>query len=1092
MRIFSLLLVLVAMPVQADDLGLKVPPNFKVTLWADHTLANDIYTMALDEKGRVVVSGPGYIRRLEDTDGDGKADKATDIAETKTGAMGLCFSPLFGDRDRRAISSDGQLRLETTKSSGERDYFWTVVSEWPTSEHGGHAVKIGPDRMAYAIAGNSTNFRQIGSTERAKLAAAEAGGIIAFGSNSASEVNLIAHGFRNPYDFDFTPLGDIITFDSDSERDYLLPWYTPTRVYHVMPGVHHGWRLPAGNRSLARRDYYPDTVPMLADLGRGSPTGVCCYRHTQFPAHYRGGVFLLDWTFGKIHYLPLIPEGSSYKQIKPELFLEPTGTNGFAPTAARVAPDGSLFISIGGRGTRGSVYRIEYLVDGKNHVIPRAEPENDIDKVLDAPQPLEAWSMAKWMPLAEGIASGDLESVIVNEREPEQRRIRAIEIHDMKQNRALTTAIVQTILKSRSELLRTLLARILKTYYANTAHDSLWDLCGDESPRVRCEALLSIGHQLVATESKRLINFGVLRDCLGDSDVRVRLASSRVAGLLREREVRYLELMVIGQKEFRSRAAMCVSRSWPEKFSPRESPTLHDVLACLEMANSATERMNAVRSMMLLQEDWNINSPSVELWAAYSLKASLNRKPGYERLLTHEALNHIRGMFPSKDERLNIEASRLLAMLEDDDPASIGKILAQIAPDTHPTWDFHYLIVLSRLSSPRTQAQSQQVADALLSLDAKLERRDLRVESNWPLRLRELVIELLRTHPGLDKLLVAHEKLVAPGHVLIASQLRLEAKRAAAGRFFEAVRDNPEFPLSGELVQLLATLPAEEIRPLLRSRWADRSVRDAIIKPLAAKPEEVDRAKFLEALETGQEGAVSLIALETLPRDPSPKNLVPLFARLRQALSDPKEKGIRNQLIALVNRQTGQAFAIEETNTPLGETYQPLFAWFDKTHPAEAKRLTTASEDEAAIRKMAVNIDWGTGNVARGIKVFDRLGCQACHAGSTRLGPGLAGSGKRLSRDDLLTAILNPSRDVAPIYRVTNIETKDNKRISGLITYDSREALLVQLGTGETKRIAGPDIESRTPSMKSLMPDGLLKGIKPEDLADLFAFLTRQ
>ena len=86
-----LVALLAGLPLHGEDLGLKVPPGFRVTLWADHTLANDIFTMALDEKGRVVVSGPGYIRRLEDTDGDGKADKAINIAETKTGAMGLCF-----------------------------------------------------------------------------------------------------------------------------------------------------------------------------------------------------------------------------------------------------------------------------------------------------------------------------------------------------------------------------------------------------------------------------------------------------------------------------------------------------------------------------------------------------------------------------------------------------------------------------------------------------------------------------------------------------------------------------------------------------------------------------------------------------------------------------------------------------------------------------------------------------------------------------------------------------------------------------------------------------------------------------------------
>jgi hypothetical protein len=241
------------------------------------------------------------------------------------------------------LSGDGQLVINTTwrllADDPDRTARDVLVSDWKFAEHGGHAVKYGPDGYPYAIAGNDTRLERINVDKGSPVRSPEAGGILRFSGSGGLKREVIAHGFRNPYDFDFTPYGDIITFDSDTERDFLLPWYIPTRVYHVLPGAHHGWRLTGYTRSLGRPDYYPDTVEMLADMGRGSPTGVCCYRHTQFPEHYRGGMFLLDWTFGKVYYMPLVPEGSSYKKVKPEVFLEPTGTNGFAPTAIRVAPD---------------------------------------------------------------------------------------------------------------------------------------------------------------------------------------------------------------------------------------------------------------------------------------------------------------------------------------------------------------------------------------------------------------------------------------------------------------------------------------------------------------------------------------------------------------------------------------------------------------------------------------------------------------------------------------------------------------------------------------------------------------------------------
>src|SRR5258707_14447008 len=82
-----------ALPVgaHADDFGLRVAPGFRITLFADHELANDIYAMTLDAQGRVVVTGPGYIKILHDTKNTSKADRATVFATPAQGGMGMCF-----------------------------------------------------------------------------------------------------------------------------------------------------------------------------------------------------------------------------------------------------------------------------------------------------------------------------------------------------------------------------------------------------------------------------------------------------------------------------------------------------------------------------------------------------------------------------------------------------------------------------------------------------------------------------------------------------------------------------------------------------------------------------------------------------------------------------------------------------------------------------------------------------------------------------------------------------------------------------------------------------------------------------------------
>jgi hypothetical protein len=59
----------------------------------------------------------------------------------------------------------------------------------------------------------------------------------------------------------------------------------------------------------------------------------------------------------------------------------------------------------------------------------------------------------------------------------------------------------------------------------------------------------------------------------------------------------------------------------------------------------------------------------------------------------------------------------------------------------------------------------------------------------------------------------------------------------------------------------------------------------------------------------------------------------------------------------------------------------------------------------------------------------------------------------------------------------------------GIIVYDAPDGILLQVSSEETVRIAGDSIEERTPGNRSLMPAGLLDDFKPEEIADLLAYL---
>src|SRR5690606_20545514 len=121
-------------------------------------------------------------------------------------------------------------------------------------------VRRGPEGSWYLLAGNDAGIGERhaqGSMSPVKLP--EAGALLRF-SPDFSHCEVFADGFRNAYDFDFGPQGDLLVYDSDDERDISLPWYRPTRVFQVVVGSHAGWL----SRSWKRPDYFFEMPPVVA------------------------------------------------------------------------------------------------------------------------------------------------------------------------------------------------------------------------------------------------------------------------------------------------------------------------------------------------------------------------------------------------------------------------------------------------------------------------------------------------------------------------------------------------------------------------------------------------------------------------------------------------------------------------------------------------------------------------------------------------------------------------------------------------------------------------------------------------------------
>jgi putative heme-binding domain-containing protein len=413
----------------------------------------------------------------------------------------------------------------------------------------------------------------------------------------------------------------------------------------------------------------------------------------------------------------------------------------------------------------------------------------------------------------------------------------------------------------------------------------------------------------------------------------------------------------------------------------------------------------------------------------------------------------------------------------------LDRVAARWTVASDPVEDIHYLIVLARLPGPRSAALTARTAAALLSLDAKLDARKQPRDTNWPLRIAELQAGLVRRDPALNAALLGHESFGRAEHALFARADGFDRARAAE-RFLQRARAENDYPWNANVVSLLAELPAARTFPVLRQLWGEAGLDDAILPVLAKHPEPADRERFVAGLSSPQPALVKtcLDALEKLSGPLEGPGVLGLLRAAQRGGTTPAEQALRERLTAYLQRVSGQAFA--------GDDRAAWLAWFRKTYPALAARLDGPDGvDLAEWRTRLARLDWETGDASRGQQVFHKASCAGCHSGSQALGPDLAGIGNRFSRDDLFTAILQPSRDISARYRTTVLATDDGKVYQGLIIYDAVDGVILQTGVAATVRVPGTRIVARRTSDISLMPAGLLDRLTDREVVDLYAFL---
>ena len=140
-------------------------------------------------------------------------------------------------------------------------------------------------------------------------------------------------------------------------------------------------------------------------------------------------------------------------------------------------------------------------------------------------------------------------------------------------------------------------------------------------------------------------------------------------------------------------------------------------------------------------------------------------------------------------------------------------------------------------------------------------------------------------------------------------------------------------------------------------------------------------------------------------------------------------------------------------------------------------------------RKQLTPVEISKGDAARGKALFAR-NCAACHrmfGEGGNLGPDLTG-GQRGELRYWLENIIDPSAVVGREHQRTVVETKDGRVVAGVVKQETPAHLVLRSAEGEFT-VPLTSIETRVATGKSIMPDGLLDGLKPGEPADLMAYL---
>jgi len=1115
---------------------LHAPPGFRVQLFAAEPEIQKPLNMAFDGRGRLWVSGtqdypfpnlkePGdSIRVLEDTDGDGRADRITTFVDQVTIPMGLlpyrdgviafCVPNIWFFRD---TDGDGQCDhrellygpFDTSRDThGMNNAFRRGFDGWIYACHGYENTSVVAGKDGHSIrlfSGNTYRFRPDGS-----------------------RIEQFTHGQVNPFGMTFDKRGDLFNSDCHTKPLTLL---MRGGQYQCFGRMHDGLGF----------------VPEIMHHSHGSTAiaGVTQATDERIPLEYQDGFYAGNVMTSRINRDTLKYSGSSMQAIEQADFLI-SNDPWFRPVDLQMGPDGALYIAdfynkiIGHYEVslvhperdrhRGRIWRVDYVGEGvTSPVVPRS-----IENLETAPlETLVAIAGTRNLP----------------------RRMRAIDEISDRLGTIAVPELLNLLPKVQDETTHTSLLWALQRQSA-LAETLLLQAAHMDSALVRLHAQKILAETAQWTPELRTAAL----NGLADSDAFVQRAAADALGrhphreqvhplLSKLRQCSSSDPILEHQLKISLRHQLQLEGILPELrasgLSIEDLSLLASICVGLDTRESAQFLLAALAHPAFVSQQLEQTMECIAKWVnadelqqlIQTTQSRFGKNLETQVVLFRAVHTGLRRQGDRSSELMRNWGENLVTEIFALRGRTSGWSVASVPLHSPSPWDFEYrasadgirnnLLISSRpggetaVSTLRSPDFELPTTLSFVVCGYQESPRDEKNQSSFVrLCLVENGQEICRAvPPGSDVAeSITWDLSLHLGHKAYLEVVdgldRSSAAWIAFGRISPPIVPFYQMGFMGEqqLLQSACQLITEmnlkdhssNLATLVRDRHSSPETRQAAVDSFAklnATPASSSLAALwnVPSLTSEQLDQVQIKLFD----DSSDQDRIQLVREIGRTISTRYQVDVAQ---ALVSVEGGAPLLLDLCESgafsPRVLTSSAIHSLLSTTKDdgiqQRAKKVVDAlpqasEERDQKIASLIKEFSVQSGNVAAGRRVFENR-CASCHQiqGIGKIiGPQLDGIGNR-GAERLFEDVIDPNRNVDISFRTRSYVLSNGKVYSGIFRRQEGPLIVIADNKGEEHSISENEIEEQVISPLSIMPDNWSEIVPVEDLYSLMAFLLEQ